>query len=277
MQMLSNTTTSTLARGMVVLGVATGTLAWLLAMVRQGLRPVMSGGPAQPEELLVAVVACAALCGVLWLALGTLLHLFGLVPGAVGRAARGTAALVTPGVLRKAVAVALGVGVAAGLAPGAAVARTSPDAVAHGEGRGATLVVGDGSDAVTRAAAPLEEVTAGTGSVTPGTGSDAVAPPGLPDPGWVPVAPTIRPQPDVRVLSPAPRPAEPSEPAREVVVQRGDTLWSIVARQLGPNPSDAEIAAAWPLWHAANRDVVGHDPDLILPGQVLRDPEVARR
>ena len=55
-------------------------------------------------------------------------------------------------------------------------------------------------------------------------------------------------------------------------MRRGDTLWSIAARHLGPNPSDAEIAQAWPAWHDANREVVGSDPDLLLPGQVLRSP-----
>ena len=60
--------------------------------------------------------------------------------------------------------------------------------------------------------------------------------------------------------------------ADEVVVRRGDTLWSIAARHLGPDPSDAEIAQAWPAWHDANREVVGPDPDVLLPGQVLRAP-----
>ena len=56
-------------------------------------------------------------------------------------------------------------------------------------------------------------------------------------------------------------------------MQRGDTLWSIAARHLGPDASDAEIARAWPAWFEANRGVVGDDPDLLRPGQVLRAPE----
>jgi nucleoid-associated protein YgaU len=58
-----------------------------------------------------------------------------------------------------------------------------------------------------------------------------------------------------------------------VVVRRGDSLWSIAARHLGPDASDAEIAGAWPAWFQANRDLVGDDPDLLRPGQVLRAPE----
>lgn len=62
----------------------------------------------------------------------------------------------------------------------------------------------------------------------------------------------------------------------EVVVRRGDTLWGIVARHLGPGSDAAEIAAEWPRWHAANRGEIGPDPDLLRPGQRLRPPSSAR-
>jgi len=61
-------------------------------------------------------------------------------------------------------------------------------------------------------------------------------------------------------------------PAAEVVVVRGDTLWSIAARHLPPDATAADVASAVQRWHAANADVVGDDPDLILPGQVLTAP-----
>ena len=60
-----------------------------------------------------------------------------------------------------------------------------------------------------------------------------------------------------------------------VMVQAGDSLWSIAARELGPDASAEAIAARWPEWYAANRQVIGSDPDLILPGQVLRIPAAA--
>ncbi|MGW7683576.1 LysM peptidoglycan-binding domain-containing protein [Kribbella sp. NPDC054772] len=63
----------------------------------------------------------------------------------------------------------------------------------------------------------------------------------------------------------------PRVPVR-VVVREGDSLWSIAARELGPGATDAAIAARWPAWYAANRHVIGDDPGLILPGQVLRIP-----
>lgn len=58
----------------------------------------------------------------------------------------------------------------------------------------------------------------------------------------------------------------------EVVVHRGDSLWTIAARHLGPGATEAQIAAEWPQWWAANRDVIGPDPNLLLPGQRLQPP-----
>lgn len=57
-----------------------------------------------------------------------------------------------------------------------------------------------------------------------------------------------------------------------VVVRRGDCLWDLVARHLGGDATDAEVANAWPRWYAANRAVIGSDPDVLRPGQVLRIP-----
>ena len=64
-----------------------------------------------------------------------------------------------------------------------------------------------------------------------------------------------------------------------VVVVPGDTLWDLAERSLRragrPPPADAQIAVAWPQWWAANRDAVGDDPDLLLPGTVLVPPPPA--
>ncbi|MDQ6715711.1 MAG: LysM peptidoglycan-binding domain-containing protein, partial [Actinomycetota bacterium] len=59
-----------------------------------------------------------------------------------------------------------------------------------------------------------------------------------------------------------------------VTVRRGETLWAIAARHLGPSATTAEIADAWPRWYAANRAVVGDDPDHIEPGQQLVPPAI---
>lgn len=61
-----------------------------------------------------------------------------------------------------------------------------------------------------------------------------------------------------------------------VTVRRGDTLWSIVADRLGESATIEQVAQAWPAWYAVNRDVIGPDPDLILPGQQLQPPATSR-
>lgn len=66
---------------------------------------------------------------------------------------------------------------------------------------------------------------------------------------------------------------ENAPPPRTVVVQEGDTLWSLTDDVLGPGPDDpALLAESWPLLHETNREVIGEDPDLLVPGQVLTVP-----
>lgn len=60
--------------------------------------------------------------------------------------------------------------------------------------------------------------------------------------------------------------------AEELVVAPGDSLWSIVAGQLGPLATAADIAEAWPVWFEANRKIIGADPSRLIPGQVLVAP-----
>lgn len=95
--------------------------------------------------------------------------------------------------------------------------------------------------------------------------------PGATDPRWKPHAP---------VVSPGPLSAQPVRAARQqpvdedgsVTVVAGDSLWTIAANQLGSPASDRDIALEWPRWYEANRAVLGENPDVLLPGQVLRPP-----
>jgi resuscitation-promoting factor RpfA len=64
------------------------------------------------------------------------------------------------------------------------------------------------------------------------------------------------------------------DPDDEIVVRRGDTLWSLAERHLGPGATDGEIALEWPHWFTANRAVIGSDPDHLVPGERLRPPEM---
>lgn len=75
---------------------------------------------------------------------------------------------------------------------------------------------------------------------------------------------------------PHPRPPYRDRERDVVAVRPGDSLWSITAHRLGPTASPAVIAGAWPDWYAANRAVIGPDPNLIHPGQRLRPPDDER-
>ncbi len=100
------------------------------------------------------------------------------------------------------------------------------------------------------------------------------APAGPPvSPAWTPQGPPADPGPLARPVTRHPASQGPSAPAdSDVVVQSGDSLWSIAASALGPFATDVEVAVAWPEWYRANRSVIGSDPNVILPGQVLQAP-----
>jgi hypothetical protein len=59
---------------------------------------------------------------------------------------------------------------------------------------------------------------------------------------------------------------------RTVLVRPGDTLWSLAARDLPADSPDARIAARWHAIYAANRSLIGPDPDVIVPGVRVRLP-----
>jgi nucleoid-associated protein YgaU len=86
--------------------------------------------------------------------------------------------------------------------------------------------------------------------------------------------------PDWPLSGSAPVPDWPAAPDGAVhVVAPGDSLWRIAAgslRSAGRQPSAAEVTAAVDAWWSANRPVVGPDPDLLRPGQVLHAPEETR-
>lgn len=136
-----------------------------------------------------------------------------------------------------------------------------------------------------------------TGASAP-TPSPAGAEPGGPNPGHVPlsglmggtqraapaqsagVAPLASPPPGGATpggsLAAVPSSvAQTDASSVSVVVLRGDTLWSLAERALGQGATDAQITVEWQRWYAANLDVIGQDPDLIRPGQVLQAPLTA--
>jgi hypothetical protein len=59
-------------------------------------------------------------------------------------------------------------------------------------------------------------------------------------------------------------------PHQSVVVRPGDTLWELAEHDLPAPATDRQVTARWHAVYRRNRGVIGPDPDLILPGQVLK-------
>ncbi|MFN2319958.1 MAG: LysM peptidoglycan-binding domain-containing protein [Dermatophilaceae bacterium] len=223
---------------------ALGGAAWsLLTALRDTIGLVRSPGRASVEELVIAMSAAAALVLLLWVTTGLLASVVATLPGPLGELSARMRDTIAPQAVRRWAALLLGVAVVSACAPGAAVASEvrSVRTLDH--------------SAASPAPAPLWLEPA------------QVSADSAPAPEWTP--PPIRAQPPVTLT--ASRPAAEDQ-AIEVTVRRGDTLWDLAAAYLSPDATDAEVATAWQQWHAENRDVIGPDPDLILPGQVLTVP-----
>ncbi len=156
-----------------------------------------------------------------------------------------TVASALPGTLGSAADLLVRVLLPSGARRGAALALGLGLAIA-GPGAGATLLVVTASTAAAApAAAPVPD--------WPITNTDSTAAE-LPD--W----------PDAQI----------PPTADSHVVVRGDCLWDIAGAQLagrlGRSPTGAEIARTTHAWWTANAEVIGPDPDVLLPGQVLRPP-----
>lgn len=220
-------------------------------------RDVLSPGPARLEDAVAAPAGTAAVLVTGWLAIAIAASVAtAALPARAGRwsAPAALAGAISPALLRQGIAVLLGAGTA--------VAAAGP-ALASGPEPGTCVVLAAG----TRPASTSDPAPATAGGLDPGW---LPQPPGAaPEPAGATVAEPRR-QVPVRMPGPAPRPAVSDDAA--LVVRRGDTLWDIAARHLGPAAGIAEIAAEWPRWYAANRTVIGPDPDHLEPGQRLHAP-----
>lgn len=236
------------AAALLALAIA-GDCAALLALIpaarsaATGLRSPQSWLDQVGPDAATATLAAALLWLVaLWLALGLGAAVLTYAPGRTGSQAGALARLVLPRAFARLVAGATGVSIL--LAPVAAGAAAPTP--------GTTLSTATG-------AAPIVP-----SPVLPTSPSPA----GLPAPA-LPSRVQLPPQP--------PQPPRPTTPSTTVdhatvTVQSGDSLWTIAARQLAPGANPAQIAVQWPRWYARNRTVIGTDPGLIQPGQVLQTP-----
>ncbi len=198
-----------------------------------------------PESVVLAAAGLAAWLAWAWGALGLLLTAASALPGAAGAAARCTGRIVLPASIRSSAAVALGIGLV--VAPTAIAQATPPSGVAS--------------------AGPVPDWPADTGPADTGPADTGPADTGPADTG-----PADAPVPDW-----PPQPPDPSGHGPHVVAP-GDYLWAIADARLrragDPSPTDGAVATAVAAWWQTNRAVIGPDPDLIHPGQVLQAPAV---
>ena len=227
---------------------------------------------ADPVDAIVASLALLAEAVAAYLLLVAVLGAVASLPGMLGELARAALRLVSTASLRKALETALG-GVMlanATLVPG--VQRASTATAPAPTPTPSTVVVAP-------AATPPAVVEAGVLNAARGATLGRAAPT-LVDPAGN-VGRSGRSQTGKR---PERAPAEPGHGRRGGaapavhVVARGDTLWDIAERYLpSTRRRPSEIARYWPKIYAANRGLIGADPDLLLPGTRLSIPAARSR
>jgi nucleoid-associated protein YgaU len=186
------------------------------------------------DALVIAAAGLLAWAVWAWGALGLVLTAASALPGLVGSAARLATQVVLPAGARRSAALLLGVGLGVATPVVTTVTDLGPSAVA---------------------AVPAAGVPDWPAAPSPGVSATTAATDPVPD--WPGAS------------------SAPGDEASHVVV-RGDCLWHIAATWLreqseGP-PTDRAIARAVREWWSVNADVIGPDPDRLLPGQLLRAP-----
>lgn len=287
---------------------AAASSALAAALVARTVTLVPDGGALRVEELVALAVTAAGAAVAGWLALSTATALVCVLARLLGATWRTGEALVTriaPAMVRRAVAATVVAGLGVSLATGAqAAVPGAPDvteAAASTTAAAATVDVGWHPTAVgdhaaeaglapTNAAPADDEavdttwrptrLTAGAPS-TAAAGSSGgtqsphadVQPSVVPDtsaPAQTPAAVTTL---ALATTASSPPGSPAAAPSADVVeVRPGDTLWSIAAEHLPDGADAGDVAAAWPTWYQANRDVIGDDPDRLQPGQRLQPP-----
>lgn len=222
-----------------------------------------AGSSAETAEAGIAGVAALAAWVVLtWLVVASSVSMASRLPGAAGRIADLLSRRIAPAALRRAIDLALGVAVtAAVVAPSTAYAAVRPAArvAAVAQTVHSAAAPSQLGDRISTEPAALRAVTH-----APDVDFDRPAM----------GTPPARRSPVGRIGVVGGRTPRRTEPAAGsgVVVHRGDSLWSIAARELGAGATAAQIDARWRRWYAANRAVVGSDPDRISPGLQLVRP-----
>lgn len=222
---------------------------------------------AGPDHALAELAGAALWVAAVWLAVGLGAGVAAWLPGPAGRCAGRIGRVLLPRALRAVIAGPAGLGVL--LAPVAAGATTPTGPVGPTE-PGSSGAPSSESPSIPAPAWPTSP--AGDPARPPAPPTTSVPAPIWPSSaGPTPTTPAT-PPPDRSAPVPRPKPPASPTPARRVRVEPGDSLWLIASRHLGPQASAADVAAEWPRWYAANESVIGADPGVIRPGEVLRPP-----
>jgi hypothetical protein len=238
-------------------------LSWAAGPPADTWRALVAGVSASTtqdlDQLLLGAAALAAWVGLGWLGIAIFLEVASVLPGAAGRGCAAIAAKTSPMLVRRIVQAVIGVSVLAGpLTAGSALAA----------GPSTTTSTSTDVDRPNSLAAPSPADTspAPLALDRPVTAFVASPPP--------PAAKHTSAGPAALVTSVAHRDTgEPGDRGTQgYVVRRGDTLWDIAARHLGPGATAVDISRAWPAWYDANRAVIGPDPGVIRPGVLLSPP-----
>jgi nucleoid-associated protein YgaU len=247
-------------------------VVWIVAVI--GVRSATAGAwaavhrPAPDADDVVALLAGGAGLLVLgWLAVAAVLTAIAELSPQGTRAARGSRYLAdryAPAALRRGVAVLLGAALLSGVSPAHASPPPRPIAASA---MAAALDPGWAPTSTQPSSRSLDPSwhPAGRGPSAEDTWPAA-------DTNG-PAASSDRRQPELDPQWGPPSRRRPGAlPETAMTVRPGDTLWDIAARHLGPAATDQEIAHTWPRWFAANRAVIGPDPDRLRPGQRLTPP-----
>ena len=243
-------------------------LVWAGLSTRPNPATLLRGSVSSLQDLAGFAAAAAGVGLALWWCVGLILAVISAALQKAGHAAAAAAAgALAPAFMKRLAVAAVGLNLVSGMGAAQAAESFSPGGPPPG-----ISTLQRPSEAVHPQWEPTAEVREGrqqdsrpSAQALPGAGTVEGADP--PSPQWKPRAgPSAE---NVFI-----RPGR-SDAVTTAVVRDGDSLWTLAAAQLGPQATDADIAAHWPRWYERNRAVIGDDPDLILPGQVFEVPRLS--
>lgn len=214
------------------------------------------------DQVVTGLAAMAAWLCLCWLAGSAVFVALGQLPGWWGRHCRAVGGVIAPALLRRLLEGLLGTALASGSLVTALPAAAAPVAVSSASISTAWYAAADAvADSAVLAPDGWPDLDRPNARRPASTASPSRSPSRSPSgspsrsPGGAPPSATT----DAGATD-------------AVTVRPGDTLWGLAGRALGDAASPAEVAAAWPRWYAANRRVIGSNPDRLQPGQTLQPP-----